>query len=242
MAGKITKPSKHIEFYLGVREVAPILIGVIPFGITFGVLGAEYGFTAVQTFLMSSIIFAGASQVAFIQLASTGTVPLIIILSVGIINLRHVLYSAAISRYLAGLPVKWKIPLSYLLTDQAFAVTIKHMENEGESEFSHYYLLGSGITLWLAWQASTLIGILLGKTIPEELNLGFAIPLVFLALIAPEIVKHKSHALSALSAGAAAVILHDLPSNLWIIFSSGIGLAVGVMINRISSNAGDKNR
>ena len=86
------------------------------------------------------------------------------------------------------------------------------------------------------------MGILLGKTIPEELNLGFAIPLVFLSLIAPEIVKHKSHALSALSAGAAAVIFYDLPSNSWVIFSSCIGLAVGMMVNRISSDPGDRKR
>ena len=234
--------SKRSEFYLGIRAVAPTLIGVIPFGLTFGVLGPEYGFTPIQTFLMSSIIFAGASQIAFVQLASTGTPPLVTILSVGVINLRHVLYSAAVSKYLAQLPVKWKIPLAFLLVDQAFAMTIKHMEKEEESEFGHYHLLGGEITLWLLWQASTLMGILLGKTIPEELNLGFAIPLVFLSLIAPEIVKHKSHALSALSAGGAAIILYDLPSNLWVIFSSCIGLAVGMMVNRISSNPGDRKR
>ena len=121
-------------------------------------------------------------------------------------------------------------------------MTIKHMEKEGGAEFVHYHLLGSVITLWLLWQTSTFIGILLGKTIPEELNLGFAIPLVFLSLIAPEIVKHKSHALSALSAGAAAVIFYDLPANLWVIFSSCIGLAVGMMVNRISSDLGDRTR
>ena len=232
--------SKRSEFYLGIRAVAPTLIGVIPFGLTFGVLGPEYGFTPIQTFLMSVIIFAGASQIAFVQLTSTGTAPLVTILSVGVINLRHVLYSAAISKYLAKLPVKWKIPLAFLLVDQAFAMTIKYMEKEEESEFAHYHLLGGEITLWLLWQASTLMGILLGKTIPEELNLGFAIPLVFLSLIAPEIVKHKSHALSALSAGAAAVIFYGLPSNLWVIFSSCIGLAVGMMVNRISSDPGDR--
>ena len=121
-------------------------------------------------------------------------------------------------------------------------MTIKYMEKEEESEFAHYHLLGGEITLWLSWQASTLMGILLGKTIPEELNLGFAIPLVFLSLVAPAIVKHKSHALSALSAGAAAVIFYDLPSNLWVICSSCIGLAVGVTVNRISSNPGDRKR
>ena len=117
----------------------------------------------------------------------------------------------------------------------AFAVTIKRMSSEEDSKFSHYYLLGSGITLWLTWQASTLTGILLEKTIPEELNLGFAIPLVFLALIAPDVIKYKSHAICALSAGTFAIIFHNLPLNLWIILSAVIGLLVGAIINKIDT-------
>ena len=164
-----SKSSKSSEFFSGVKSVSPILIGVIPFGLIFGILGVESGLTSLQTFLMSSIIFAGASQVAFVQLISSGTIPIITITSVGIINLRHFLYSAAMSKYLGHLPIKWKIPLAYLITDEAFAVTIKRMTNEEKSIFAHYYLFGSGITLWLTWQISTLIGILLGKTIPAEL-------------------------------------------------------------------------
>lgn len=235
MATNINKSLRRTEFYSGIKSVSPILIGVIPFGLIFGILGLEAGFTSVQTFLMSSIIFAGASQVVFVQLFSGGTLPVITILSVGIINLRHFLYSAAISKYLAHLPIKWKIPLAYLLTDEAFAVTIKRMSSEEDSKFSHYYLLGSGITLWFTWQVSTLIGILLEKTIPEELNLGFAIPLVFLALIAPDVIKYRSHAICALSAGTFAIIFHNLPLNLWIILSAIIGLLVGATINKIDS-------
>jgi 4-azaleucine resistance transporter AzlC len=230
------KPSKRLEFYSGVKSVSPILIGVIPFGLVFGILGLESGLTSLQTFLMSSIIFAGASQVAFVQLVSNGTLPIITIISVGIINLRHFLYSAALSKYLGHLPIKWKIPLAYLITDEAFAVTIKRMINGKESIFSHYYLLGSGITLWLTWQTSTLSGILLGKTIPEEFNLGFTIPLVFLSLIAPNVIKYKSHALCALAAGSFAVIFHSLPSNIWIILASLIGLLTAAFVNKIELN------
>jgi|TARA_B110000196_G_C21038250_1_gene611125 4-azaleucine resistance transporter AzlC len=233
MATNINKSLRRTEFYSGIKSVFPILIGVIPFGLIFGILGLEAGFTSVQTLLMSSIIFAGASQVVFVQLFSSGALPVITILSVGIINLRHFLYSAAISKHLAHLPIKWKIPLAYLLTDEAFAVSIKRMSGEEDSKFSHYYLLGSGITLWLTWQVSTLSGILLEKTIPEELNLGFAIPLVFLALIAPDVIKYRSHAICALSAGTFAIIFHNLPLNLWIIVSAIIGLLVGAIINKI---------
>ena len=233
MVTNIRNSSKNKEFFSGVSAVLPILIGVIPFGLIFGILGLEAGFTANQTFFMSSIIFAGASQVAFVKLVSSGTVPFITIISVGIINLRHFLYSASIAKYLAHLTTPWKIILAYLLTDEAYAVSIKRLQEEKENTaFCHYHLLGSGITLWLTWQTSTFLGILLGQIIPEELNLGFAIPLVFLSIIAPEIIKYKSHAICALGAGILAILLNNLPLNLWIIFSSIFGLIIGVLFDK----------
>lgn len=233
MVTNIRNSSKNKEFFSGVSAVLPILIGVIPFGLIFGILGLEAGFTANQTFFMSSIIFAGASQVAFVKLVSSGTVAFITIISVGIINLRHFLYSASIAKYLAHLTTPWKIILAYLLTDEAYAVSIKRLQEEEENTaFYHYHLLGSGITLWLTWQTSTFLGIVLGQIIPEELNLGFAIPLVFLSIIAPEIIKYKSHAICALGAGILAILLNNLPLNLWIIFSSIFGLIIGVLFDK----------
>ena len=233
MVTNIRNSSKNKEFFSGVSAVLPILIGVIPFGLIFGILGLEAGFTANQTFFMSSIIFAGASQVAFVKLVSSGTVPFITIISVVIINLRHFLYSASIAKYLAHLTTPWKIILAYLLTDEAYAVSIKRLQEEKENTaFCHYHLLGSGITLWLTWQTSTFLGIVLGQIIPEELNLGFAIPLVFLSIIAPEIIKYKSHAICALGAGILAILLNNLPLNLWIIFSSIFGLIIGVLFDK----------
>ena len=164
---------------------------------------------------------------------SSGTLPFITVISVGVINLRHFLYSASIAKYLAHLTTPWKIILAYLLTDEAYAVSIKRMQKEEENTaFYHYHLLGSGITLWLTWQTSTFLGIAIGQIIPEELNLGFAIPLVFLSIIAPEIIKYKSHAICALSAGILAILLNNLPLNLWIIFSSIFGLIIGVLFDK----------
>ena len=171
------------EFWKGVLAQLPVQLGVIPFGLVFGVLGIASGLTATQTILMSSIIFGGASQVVFAQLWSSGTSPIITGGSVAIINMRHIIYSANVSFYISSLPLKWRIVLGYLLTDEAFAVSFQEFENK--NKFAHYHLLGGGLTLWVFWQISTVIGVFLGANIPPHLNLEFAIPLTFIAVILP---------------------------------------------------------
>ena len=148
------------EFWKGVLAQLPVQLGVIPFGLVFGVLGIASGLTATQTILMSSIIFGGASQVVFAQLWSSGTSPIITGGSVAIINMRHIIYSANVSFYISSLPLRWRIILGYLLTDEAFAVSFQEFENK--NKFAHYHLLGGGLTLWVFWQISTVIGVFLG--------------------------------------------------------------------------------
>ena len=103
----------------------PLLLGVVPFGLVFGVLGISSGLTETETILMSSIVFAGASQVVFVQLWAAGSAYFVIGSSVALINLRHILYSASVAEYLKKLSFKWRIILGYLLTDESFAVSIK---------------------------------------------------------------------------------------------------------------------
>ena len=99
------------EFWKGVLAQLPVQLGVIPFGLVFGVLGIASGLTATQTILMSSIIFGGASQVVFAQLWSSGTSPIVTGGSVTIINMRHIIYSANVSFYISSLPLRWRIIL-----------------------------------------------------------------------------------------------------------------------------------
>ena len=106
------------EFFLGVTAMLPLLLGVVPFGLVFGVLGINSGLTETETILMSSIVFAGASQVVFAQLWAAGSANFVIASSVALINLRHVLYSASVAEYLKKLSFKWRIILGYLLTDE----------------------------------------------------------------------------------------------------------------------------
>ena len=121
---EITGATACTEFYYGIRDELPFQLGVVPFGLIFGMLGIASGLTPAQTILMSSIIFGGASQVVFAQLWATGTPPIFIGTSASVINLRHVLYSASVAPYLRQLSLKWRIALAYLLTDEAYAVSL----------------------------------------------------------------------------------------------------------------------
>lgn len=214
------------EFLRGIADQLPLQLGVVPFGLVFGVLGVASGLSPMQTILMSSIVFGGASQVVFAQLWATGASPLIVGSSVAVINLRHMLYSAAVAKYLRRLSLRWRMILGYLLTDEAFAVSIKRFENTDRPDLAHYHLLGSGLTLWICWQISTIIGVVAGATIPDELNLGFAIPLTFMALVLPNL-RRWSDIAAAIGASLVALFGQGLPWNAWIILAAVVGIAVG---------------
>ena len=217
--------TKWKHFKKGIVQELPIQVGVFPFGIIYGVMAIEGGLTVIQAFLMSSIIFAGASQIAFAKLYLFVS-PTSLLTSITAINLRHFLYGVSVNEYLKNLTLKWRIIFSYLLTDEAYAVSIKYFQNNSKSKYFYYHLLGSGLTLFFTWQVSTLIGILFGGAIPSYLNLEFIIPLSFIAIIIP-MLKKKYDILACFSSGISGIILYKLDIELWIIFSALIGIFIG---------------
>jgi len=224
------------EFFRGIGDQLPLQLGVVPFGLVFGVLGIASGLSPPQTILMSSIVFGGASQVVFAQLWATGASPLIVGSSVAVINLRHMLYSAVVAKYLRPLSLVWRIILGYLLTDEAFAISIKRFETTDRPELAHYHLLGSGMTLWVCWQIATVVGVLAGATIPDELNLGFAIPLTFMALVLPNL-SRVSDIAAATSAALVALFGQALPWNAWIVAAALVGITVGGILSHWEDRA-----
>ena len=224
------------EFFRGLRDEAPLMVGVMPFGLIFGALGTEAGLTPVQIMAMSIIIFGGASQVIFLQLYVTGANPLLVSGTVSVINLRHTLYSASIAMYFRHLSLRWKVLLSYLLTDEAFAVTMRRYESQPPNPVMHYHLLGSGTLLWVSWQLSTFIGLLLGAAIPPSLGLGFAIPLTFMAIIIPHIMQ-APHFVAILTSGIVAILTSHLPWKLNLIIASMAGMLAGYLAEQVKAKA-----
>src|SRR5678810_73141 len=129
------------NFWAGVRAEIPLLIGVFPFGMIYGALALNAGLSNLAAQMMSSLVFAGSAQFITAQLVHDAAPGLVIILTIAVVNLRHMLYSASLAPYLAALSTRWKILLSYLLTDEAYAPTVIHYEAQGVTPFSHWFLL-----------------------------------------------------------------------------------------------------
>jgi 4-azaleucine resistance transporter AzlC len=217
------------EFWSGVRDEAPILLGVAPFGLLFGALAIRTHLSSVAAQAMSSIIFAGSAQFIATQLVATGTSGLVIVMVVFVVNLRHALYSASVAPHVRQLGAGWKLLLSYLLTDEAYAVTITHYNREGDSPDRHWYFLGAGLTLWSAWQASTAVGIFIGAQIPASWPLSFVLPLTFIALVVPAL-KDRAGVIAALVAGLVGLLAFNLPYKMGLLLAALIGIITGLVI------------
>jgi 4-azaleucine resistance transporter AzlC len=217
------------KFWLGVRDESPILLGVAPFGLIFGALAINVHITIPAAQAMSSVIFAGASQFIAAQMIGAGTSGLVILLVVFVVNLRHTLYSASIAPHLRNLAPGWKLLLAYLLTDEAYAVTITHYNLETNSENKHWYFLGAGLTLWATWQVSTAMGIFIGSQIPQGWPLGFVLPLTFIALVVPAL-KDRANIVAVVTAAVISILTYNFPFKTGILISAFIGILLGLLI------------
>jgi 4-azaleucine resistance transporter AzlC len=216
-------------FVLGVRALLPMLLGVVPFGVIYGVVALKSGIPPLAAVLMSSLVFAGSAQFLLAQLVGAGAPMLLSVGAVGLINLRHALYSASVAPALRSLPRRWKLLLAYLLTDEAYAAAIPELMREPRSPMAHWILFGAGFALWASWQLSTLAGVLVGTRLPNDLGLDFALPLTFIAIVVP-LVDSRARLLAALVATAAAVLLAPLPYKTGLFAAALAGLVAGALM------------
>lgn len=214
-------------FLHGVRDQLPILLGVIPFGLIFGALALDQGIPPVAAQGFSLFVFAGSAQFIAAQLVGLQVPPLVIVLTILVVNLRHALYSATLAPFLERLSNSWRLALGWLMTDEAFATSVVRYRRMVDG-LGHIYFLGTGLTLWFAWQMSTAVGVLLGARIPSDWNLDFALPLTFIALIAPTLASRPAWAAAA-SAGFSALALNSLPYKLGLLLAALLGVVVGVI-------------
>ena len=219
-------------FLKGISDVSPLMIPVVPFGLIFGVLSLEIGFSPLETIGMSLIVFGGASQIVLLQLFSGGASSLVIISSVGAVNSRHMLYGAVVSEHLSDLKMIWKIIISYFLIDQAFAVSNEYLKKNKDKN-NYFHLVGGGATCWIIWQSTTFLGIILGSAIPEELGLSFAVPLTFLALLVNDFRKLINVIVIIISGSVATVGYNFIPFQAYVIVAAFTGLFSAIILTKI---------
>lgn len=228
---KIMRMNK--DFYAGARGALPILIGVIPFAMISGVAGVSVGLTFFESMGMSVIVFAGASQLVVFQLMSAGSPWIIMVLTAWVINLRFTMYSATLAPYLQKLSLGQKSLLSYMLSDQAFGISMSHFVTNEEVNHRWFYF-GAALTIWIAWQISAVIGTLLGALIPASWSLDFAFPLSFMALMFGAL-RDRPTVVAALAGGMIAVLAKGLPYNIGLVLATFLGIAAGYLSESLTA-------
>ena len=216
------------DFRAGFAEMLPACVGLAPFGLVCGVGAAAAGASWLAALGMSAIIFSGAAQILAVQLLAGGAPLAVIVLTCFVLGLRFLMYSAAMAPYLKPLPARWQQALAFLLTDQAFAAAIRRFDAKDDPLGGAHHFLGSGMALWLWWQITNRVGFFAGNLIPAAWSLEFAVPLCFIALVAP-LLRQAPTILAALIAGFAVVALDGLPMKLNLIAAGVIGIVAGTL-------------
>jgi predicted branched-subunit amino acid permease len=216
------------DFRAGFAEMLPACVGLIPFGVVCGVGAASAGASWLAALGMSAIIFSGAAQILAGQLLATGAPLLVVVLTCSVLGLRFLMYSAAMAPYLKGLPGRWQQALAFLLTDQAFAAAIRRFDATDDPRAGAHHFLGCGVALYVCWQVTNMIGFFAGNLIPPSWSLEFAVPLVFIALVAP-LMRNAPNIIAAAVAGYAVIAIEGLPMRLNLIAAGVIGIIAGTL-------------
>ncbi len=187
---------------------------------------------------MSALVFAGSSQFIAVGRVTPGTGWLLIVLTAFVVNLRHLLYAVSLLPHIKALPQRWKVPLAFFLTDEAFAVAIRRYESQNRSPFKHWYYLGAALTMYANWLLCTLLGVTAGQLIPNatEWGLDFAMPVTFIGIIIPYL-KTRPMLVAVVAAGLAAVVAHSLLHKLGLIVAAIIGITAGVYTEKLGARA-----
>ncbi len=214
------------DFWQGARLSVPVIVAVAPFAVLFGAIAVDNGFTVFEAFLMSALVFGGASQMVGIELFGQHVAPWLIVLSILAVNFRHVLYSAGIGRRIAHWPVIQQALGYFVLTDPQFAVAEARAQSGAPVGFAWY--MGLGLPVYVLWVAESALGAAFGRLIPDTHALGidFLLPIYFFGLVMG--FRKRPLLLPVVIASAAAsIVAYRTVGSPWHV---SIGAVAGVLL------------
>lgn len=229
---QLPKQPSHIihprqEFWRGVCESPAFVLAGIPFGLITGLSAIKAGLTFSPAYFAHFFIHAGASQLASYQLFAEGASAVIIVLTVAIINVRFVMYSASLAPYWKAHPLWLRMVAAHVITDPAYAYAMqRYLDEEDDSPYIIWYFIGLAAMGIATWMIAGVIGMTVGARVPESWSLDFAITLLFLGLLVPA-VKDNASLCAAIVGGSVAVLCHGLPYNLGLMLAAVLGIAAG---------------
>jgi len=213
------------SFRKGLRDSMVILLAVATFGVAYGVLAVNAGFSPWLATLSSVIVVSGAAQFSMIGLLGAGAVP--VLLAVTGLGLRHLPMSAALANMIGHQPKRTRLRLAWILVDETFGLTVR-AANAGVEDIVAYKS-AADLMLYTGWIAGTIVGAWFGGSIdPEAVGVGVLFPLLFLGLAAPMIRGRRDWVVAVAAVAATLVATQVLPTAWQITVAAVVASLAGV--------------
>lgn len=227
----MSSSSAKEAFWQGFRFGLPFLVVLVPFGMLFGVAATEAGLPLAETMAMTVLVIAGAAQFTALALMEENAPVLIVLISALAVNLRMAMYSAGLVVHFGGLPLWQRACLAYLIVDQSFAASVQRFEQEPRMSIRAKlaFYIGTVTPVFVPWYLSTWLGALVGQRIPPEFALDFALPITFIALIAP-MLRTAAHVAAAGTSVLLALMLAWMPWNAGLLVAAAVAMMVGARV------------
>lgn len=224
----MTSTTRKSAYRQGIIDAAPFILVIIPFATLFGVLATEAGLNVFETMAFSIVVIAGAAQFTALQLMQENVPTVIVLISALAVNLRMAMYSASLTPYIGAAPLWQRALCAYLTVDQSYVVGVSKFERAPDMTVPERvgYFLGAVTPIVPLWYGFTLVGALIGTQVPDSWALDFAIPITFLAMIAP-MFRTAAHVVAALVAMVVALLAAGVPYSLGLIIAGIAGMMAG---------------
>jgi len=215
------------RFWLGALHIIPLCLAVFPWGVLAGSMAVTQGFTPLQSVGLSVFVFAGAAQLVTISMVAAGSGFIAICLTILVITAQHLLYALILREHVSSLPLKKRLPVAFLLTDELFALSV------GKKSYDFAYLMGAGLCFYLAWIGFTVIGVVLAASVPNlaDYHLDFSIVATFIAIVVP-MIKRLSTLVGVVVSLVLSLILSCLAVSGAIVIAGLLGMLCAVMVAR----------
>ena len=220
-------------FLRGVVSALPMTVVVGPFALLFGVVATEAGLNVVETMLFSVSVFAGASQFAALQTMQENAPVLVVLATALAVNLRMVMYSVTLAPHFGELPLRSRALMAYFLVDQSFATTVAEIDRNPAMTAleKRAVFFGAVVAVAPLWFLASLAGGLVGQAIPPDYALDFALPITFLAMVAP-MLRSLPHLVAAGVSILLSLVLAGMPYGTGLLVAASIAMAAGAGLER----------
>jgi 4-azaleucine resistance transporter AzlC len=222
---------RSARFVRGLKLGLPILLGYAPVGMAFGILADGLGFTPLQAAACSATALAGAGQFIGLALMKSGATALAVVAATTVVNLRYVLFGAALSPHMSRIPLGGQALLAFTLTDETFAVNINDHRSGTADAWS---MAGVGAVAWTGWVAGTVLGALAAGLIgdPGQWGVQFAMPAMFTALLVAQAEDRRHVAVGVLAAALTLAFMLVLPGRWYVVATPMVAAAVAAVVYR----------